>query len=256
LSKPICSILHTSDIHLDNEIGYDGDESLAQLGLMHVVDTAIDLDVNLFLLAGDLFDHNRVNEPCLEFASAQLSRLRCPVVMITGNHDCLAEYSIYGSYDPTNAGNHIHFITETEGRVIEFESLGVRVWGKGIVDHHPENKPLEDVPRSDFDGWYVGLAHGYYVARGGDSYSSLITPDEIAGSRLDYLALGHVHVFETMFHGETHAAYPGSPNGAQGIRERTAAHILLDPKTGVSINRVALSGESEKNGALDHPLAP
>lgn len=240
MPKTTCNILHTSDIHLDNEIGGEGNESAAQLGFMHVIDAAIDRDVQLFLLAGDLFDHNRIKRPCLEFVSAQLSRLHCPAVMISGNHDCLAEDSIYEKFDPTEAGTEIHFIKEAQGGMIEFESLGVRVWGKGIVDHHPGHKPLSDVPEADFAGWNIGMTHGYYVGRGAQHYSSLITPDEIAESQFDYLALGHVHVFATMQHGDTHAAYCGSPNIGQGAKEKTAAHILLDPDSGVTIKRLLL----------------
>jgi DNA repair exonuclease SbcCD nuclease subunit len=238
--KAVCNILHTSDIHLDNDIGDTGNESPGQLGFIQVIDMAIKMRVQLFLLAGDLFDHNRVKQPCLDFTSAQLARLNCPVVMISGNHDCLADYSIYRTYDPTNAGDHIHFIKEENGAVVDFDSLGVRVWGKGIVDHHPGNKPLDCIPTSDFDGWYIGMTHGYYIGRGADSYSSIITPEEIAGSGFDYLALGHVHVFATMQHGATLAAYPGSPNIGQGIKEKTVAHIVLDPVSGVTVNRLVL----------------
>ena len=59
MSKTVCNILHTSDIHLDNEIGAQGNESPAQLGFMHVIDAAVKMQVQLFLLAGDLFDHAR-----------------------------------------------------------------------------------------------------------------------------------------------------------------------------------------------------
>jgi exonuclease SbcD len=238
--KSFCSILHTSDIHLDNNIGSAGEESNAQLGFISVIDKAIDMDVQLFLLAGDLFDHNRVKQPCLDFASEQMSRLKCPVVMIAGNHDCLADYSIYHAYDPTEAGSHIHFIKSADGDSVEFDDLGVRIWGRSIVDHAPENKPLEVVPEHNYDGWNIGMAHGYYVNRGGTSFSSLITPEEIAASRFDYLALGHVHVFSEIEHGDTIAAYPGSPNLIQGSQEKTAAHIILDPANGVKLNRVTL----------------
>ena len=235
-----CSILHTSDIHLDNRIGYDGDESAGQLGLIGVIDAAIKLDVDLFLLAGDLFDHNRVKDPCLEFATQQLSRLQCPVVMIAGNHDCMTDYSIYNSYDPSKSSNQFHFITNVAGDVVELPKLGIKLWGRGIVDHAPENKPLENVPQADYEGWYIGMAHGYYTERGGTSFSSLITPEEIADSRLDYLALGHVHVFSEMRHGNTIAAYSGSPNKSQGASECTVAHIQLHPENGIKINRILL----------------
>ena len=238
LTKANRQILHTSDIHLDNTIGPKGSESAGQLGFIGVVDAAIKLEVDMFLLAGDLFDHNRVSTACLDFASEQLARLHCPVVMITGNHDCMADYSIYHKYRPEDAGSHVHFIRDALGGVLEFEALGLHVWGKGIVDHAPENKPLASVPASDFDGWYIGMTHGYYVDRGGDSYSSLITPEEIEQSKLHYLALGHVHVFAEMTHGNTHAVYSGSPNAGQGRAEKTAAHVILDPDSGVRVNRI------------------
>ncbi|MFT7222371.1 MAG: exonuclease SbcD, partial [Candidatus Azotimanducaceae bacterium] len=188
-----------------------------------------------------LFDHNRVKEPCLEFVTQQLARLSCPVVMITGNHDCMADYSIYHKFDPRQAGNHISFLNEADGEIREFDDLGLSIWGRGIVDHHPGNKPLENVPDHDAAGWFIGMTHGYYVNRGADMYSSLITPEEIAASNLDYLALGHVHVFSTMQHGRTLAAYPGSPNLSQGAKEMTVALVDLDADKGVSVDCINLS---------------
>ncbi|MBD3648457.1 MAG: metallophosphoesterase [Pseudomonadales bacterium] len=167
MTRTTLTTIHTADLHLDNNIGARGKESAGQLGMMAVVDKALELDVDLFLLAGDLFDHNRVNGDCLEFASEQLARLRCPVVMVAGNHDCLADHSIYHRYDPCEAGDHIHFIRDESGGILELPSLGARVWGQGIVDHDPDNKPMESVPARDGDRWYIGLAHGYYVERGG-----------------------------------------------------------------------------------------
>ena len=239
--KRSLKLLHTSDIHLDNRIGTGEETSAAQYGMSRVVDTAIASDVDMFLLAGDLFDHNRVKAPCLDFVLEQLARVPCPVVMITGNHDCMADYSIYHQFDPTDAGDHITFLNDEAGETRRFEELDLTIWGRGIVDHHPDNKPLEHVPAHEHDGWYVGMTHGYYVNRGADMYSSLITPDEIARTELDYLALGHVHVFTTMQHGKTLAAYPGSPNLGQGAKEITAALVSLDEDTGVVVDRVDLS---------------
>ena len=236
----MCQLLHTSDVHLDNEIGEPGEESAGQLGFMAVIDAAIRLEVDFFLLAGDLFDHNRVKTPCLEFTVAQLSRLHCPVVMITGNHDCLADYSIYHQFDPAIADTEVHFLNAPEGGFVEFPEFNLRIWGQGIVEHCPDNKPLGQMPTEPFDGWHLGMAHGYYVGRGGQSFSSLITPEEIEQSTFDYLALGHVHVFTEMPHGGTLAVYPGSPNQRQGAKEQTAAHVVLHPEHGVQVHRLDL----------------
>jgi len=240
MSKQTLSILHTSDVHLDDTPGAAGDESHGQRGFRHVIDRAIALEVDLFLLAGDLFDHNRVKDACVEFASRQLSRLDCPVIMITGNHDCLSDYSIYHRYDPADAGDHVRFIRDEAGGLVDMPELGLSIWGRGIVDHHPGNRPLENVPCREHDGWYIGMAHGYYVERGGDMRSSLIKPEEISSSGLDYLALGHVHVFTEIRAGETVAAYPGSPNRNQAGTNISAAFVELDPGDGVRVSRLDL----------------
>ena len=77
--------------------------SAAQIGLESSIDAAIENNVDLILLAGDLFDHNRIQAECLNFVDSEFGRLPCPLVMITGNHDCLAEYSIYKKYNPAAA---------------------------------------------------------------------------------------------------------------------------------------------------------
>jgi len=233
-------LLHTSDVHLDNDIGGPGDESVPQLGFMHVIDTARELEVDMVLLAGDLFDHNRIREPCLDFVHYQLGRLDCPLVMVTGNHDCLADYSIYHRFDPTEAGPHIHFIQDEAGSHLDFEELGVRVWGRGIVEHHPGHQPLAATPKLHDDFWNLGMTHGYYVDRGAEMFSSLITAEEIEATGFHYLALGHVHVFTEVTLGNTLAVYPGSPNRHQGTRDATAALVTLEPNEGISVTRVQL----------------
>lgn len=233
-------LLHTSDIHLDNRVGTEASPTAAEDGLSLVVERANEMAVDLLLLAGDLFDHNRVKDPCFEFVDATLSRLACPVVMITGNHDCMTDYSVYHRYHPEQIGDHVHFIRDEPGAKRSFDDLGLTIWGRGIVDHHPGHKPLEAVPDHDSDHWYVGMTHGYYVNRGAEMFSSLITPEEIADSGLHYLALGHVHVFNIMNHGDTVAAYSGSPNLEQGVKERSAAYVELCPENGVSVTQLLL----------------
>ena len=46
-------ILHASDLHV-------GESTVRDSGVAHVVDAAIGLGVDVVLLVGDIFDHNRV----------------------------------------------------------------------------------------------------------------------------------------------------------------------------------------------------
>ena len=48
----------------------------------------------LLLIAGDLFDNNRVPDDDFDFVRDQLARLSCPVLVLPGNHDVHDHYSI------------------------------------------------------------------------------------------------------------------------------------------------------------------
>ena len=56
-------IAHTSDVHLDD--GVEG--ARAQSAFTTVVDHVLSANAQLFLIAGDLFDHNRVSAAVIEF---------------------------------------------------------------------------------------------------------------------------------------------------------------------------------------------
>ena len=66
------------------------------------------------------------------------------------------------------------------------------------------------------------MAHGLYMDDPESDRSSLITPQEIADSGFDYLALGHVHVHRQMRHGNTLACYPGVPAAYYGTAAKRA----------------------------------
>lgn len=250
MTRRALRLVHTADVHLGelpnawSSAAPDADER----AFARVVDTVLAESADALLIAGDLFDSNRVPEPAIQFAAAQLSRLSCPVVLIPGNHDCYDGSSIYRRFDFRGIGPHLHPLYAEEGEIVTFERLGLTVWGKGLVDHAPANRPMAGVPGRDGERraaghWLVGLAHGHFVEDRRELRSSLITPDEIAGSGLDYLALGHVHVFRDVSQGEVRACYPGAPRISYAPDVGSLAIIRLDPVSGVSI-------EERRLGAL------
>ncbi|HVR27938.1 MAG TPA: DNA repair exonuclease [Thermoanaerobaculia bacterium] len=207
----------------------------SEIAFTRVVDTALAERADALLIAGDLFDSNRVSEPAVRFAQAQLRRLSCPVVLIPGNHDCYDETSIYRRFDFRDIGPHMHPLYAEEGELVTFDGLGLTVWGKGLVEHAPANRPLHGVPSRAAEHWFVGLAHGHFALDRRELRSSLITPDEIARCGLDYLALGHVHVFRDVSQGPVRACYPGAPRIPYAQERGGVAIIQLDPAGGVSV---------------------
>ena len=200
-------IAHTSDVHLQS-----GDEGAhARAAFTRVVDAVLSTKAELFLIAGDLFDDNRVNRNVVEFVYGELARVRCPTILIAGNHDCWSDGSVLRRMDFSRAGKHVKLLDAVHGATLELPQLHATVWGRCMVDHCREYRPMEGSPPRRGDLWHIGMAHGLYSDDPDCDRSSLITPQEIAASGFDYLALGHVHAHRQMRHGHTLACYPGVP---------------------------------------------
>ena len=65
-------LIHTSDVHLESDTFGKSEEGQKyrrriQVAFQKVIDKVIEEDADLFLIAGDLFDSNRVHESGIEF---------------------------------------------------------------------------------------------------------------------------------------------------------------------------------------------
>ena len=237
-------IIHTSDVHLESDTFGRSEEgkvfrSRIQRAFQKVVDRVMTERADLFLIAGDLFDSNRVPESGLEFVRQELARVPCPVVLIPGNHDCYDQRSIYKKEDFSAIGSHVFTLTQEEGETIELPHLDATVWGKGMVEHDHKFRPVSGVASRYRDYWHIGMAHGYFVEDDGIQRSSLVTPEEINQSALDYLAMGHIHVFTDLSQGATTACYPGTPAPLHlGVNDGgSVAEVILDPDEGVILTQ-------------------
>ena len=225
-------IAHTSDVHLCN--GEEG--AHVRRAFSSVVDTVVESRADLFLIAGDLFDHNRIDRGVIDFVYESLSRVTCPTVIIAGNHDCWEERAVLKRMDFSRAGHHVTLLDEPEGAIVELPELHATVWGRCMIDHHRGNKPMAGAPARTRDLWHIGMAHGLYSDEADCERSSLITPAEIEASGFDYLALGHVHAHRRMKHGRTVACYPGVPAPYYGTEESGCmALVELTPGKAVRV---------------------
>ena len=230
-------LVHTADVHLGElpSPWHTTQPDADRRAFSRVIDIVLAEKADVLLIAGDLFDSNRAPADAIDFAAAQIARVACPVVLIPGNHDCYDETSIYRRFDFRAVGSHVYPLYAEEGEVAVFDQLGLQVWGKGLIEHAPANRPMAGVPARHPEPWFVGMAHGHFVETRNEPRSSLITPDEIADSNLDYLALGHVHVFRDVSQGSVRACYPGAPRIPYAPDAGSVAIVGLDPIAGVTI---------------------
>src|SRR5262249_54924887 len=160
-----------------------------------LIDRALSDHVDLLLIAGDLFDHNRVTDELIAFARAELHRLGRPVIILPGNHDALDTNTIYDRHDFDGGTGRVHVIKKLSGQTVDIPQLDVLVWGRAMEEHTPAFRPLDDIPGRDPRRWCLALGHGFfYEERQRPDRSSPIFADEIRNSGWDYVALGHQHV--------------------------------------------------------------
>jgi len=219
-------ILHTGDLHLES-LGSEACDCLKA-----VVDLAVDKAADLVLIAGDLFDGNRVDVSLIGFAAEQLRRVPAQVVVLPGNHDCLVAGSVYEKVDIWRSAPNVYIITALQGETIALPDLGISIWGKPLTSNVGDARPLSGIPRNlEREQWNIAVAHGYYVDSQPPAFPSFhITEEEIITSGLDYIAMGHVPLFRCVCSEPVQAYYCGSPP-AYG----TVAIVDLADKTGVQV---------------------
>jgi exonuclease SbcD len=227
-------VLHTGDVHLGSD-GYGNAERRAayqaryRRAFQRIVDLALADRVDLVLIAGDLFDHNRVADETVAFVRAELDRLRQPVVILPGNHDVLETNAIFDRHDLTAGACHVHVIRRPDGETIDFPELDVVVWGRAMEEHTPEFRPLAHLPTRDARRWCLAMAHGFfYEERQRPDRSSPIFADEIRDAGWDYVALGHQHVQTDVSQGAVAAYYSGAPVIEWSDAQPAASVLRLD----------------------------
>ena len=239
-SRRSLRVLHTADVHLDGDVGGNAEQQLAyrergRAVLRRIVDRALADEVDLVLIAGDLFDHNRVPDATIAFVRAQLERLRQPIVILPGNHDALYTKAIYDRHDFSAGAPHVHVIHRLEGQTLDFPELELSVWGRAMEEHVLTFQPLANIPSRDDRRWSIGMGHGFfYPERQRPDRSSPIFADEIRDSGWDYLALGHHHVRTDVSQGRVAAHYPGAP--MEGSAHGTILRIDFSTDGGVHVS--------------------
>ena len=236
-------LLHTADVHLGARHADLGEEAAAQrerqfAAFQATIELAIAEKVDLFLIAGDLFDSNTQPRRSVERVAAELRRLaaaKIRTVIIPGTHDVYDRSSVYRAYDvPALAGSAgdddmITVLTPERPDVV-LSACDVVVHARIFATKRAPNSPLMDfnVSGDARATWHVGLVHGAIAISGKtDRDEVVITREEIAGSGLDYLALGHWHSAQQGTASGVTYAYSGAPEPIALDQDRAGKVLLV-----------------------------
>jgi exonuclease SbcD len=233
-------LLHTADVHLGARHTDLGERAAVlrerQFTAFRVtVDLAIVEEVDLVLIAGDLFDSNTQPRRSVERVASELARLAnasIRTVIIPGTHDVYDGSSIYRSYDLAAMARTSHewvAVLTPEQSNIWLPSLDAVVHGRVFATKRAPKSPFEgfDARMDRRATWRIGLAHGSLAIPGKtDADEVVFTEEDISRTGLDYLALGHWHSAVEGRAGNVTYAYCGAPEPV-AVDQDGAGQVLL-----------------------------
>ncbi|HEY5640500.1 MAG TPA: metallophosphoesterase [Dehalococcoidia bacterium] len=220
--------VHTSDLHID---GRFADEFHP---LCRVLETARGLRADLILLAGDIFDHNRVPLAQLDAVARMFDDAGAQIVILPGNHDPITAESVYRRGGLADVPN-VHVLGVSSEERFLWAERDLEVWGRAHYDY-ANHSPLRDAPPPEA-GRRIAIAHGHWLKTEEDAHRGwLITDDDIASTEAAYVALGHWPQAQPAGDGRVPAYYCGSPDLAATVN---AVRLRVDGS--VAVQRVPLA---------------
>jgi DNA repair protein SbcD/Mre11 len=230
-------IMHCADMHLGAELKTLGRRAVTRRvemkrTFMNILKLCQVENIQLLLIAGDLFDNVHVQENMLEEVRDGFASLTDTIVAISpGNHDPLTEDSPYLLKDfwPENV-----IIFKSKLEKFDIESLGVHLWGAAFTGTYEimpllQSSTIPNVNNGDYQDEFINICiiHGDFVAPKQKSNYNPITETQLRNSRMDYVAMGHIHKqTEVLKAGDTYYAYSGCPEG-RGFDELDEKGVYL-----------------------------
>jgi len=195
--------IHISDIHIGMkpDVGCRWSDKRADEiinTLDRVIDECNEKNVELLLIAGDLF-HKQPLLKDLKEVNYMFSKLKeTHVVLIAGNHDYISVTSKYKDFE---WNDNVHMLMDSKIESVYIRGMNVEVYGFSYDERNICEHRYETITPDDEHKINILLAHG------GDSKDVPIDFSQMKESKFDYIALGHIHKPEII---HNNMAYSGS----------------------------------------------
>ena len=187
-------IIHCSDLHLDSKMETNLDKEKARqrkneilLSFQRMIDFANENDVKIIIIAGDLFDKNKVSVKAKNIVKdVILAHPNIDFIYLKGNHD---EESFIIDEIPEN----LKMFNGNNWENYRYENIVISGIEFGEKDNYEIYKTLM-LNQNDFN---IVVLHGQeanYVDK--KDKTEIINLKELKNKNIDYLALGHIHKYK------------------------------------------------------------
>lgn len=154
---------------------------------------------DLLLIAGDLFHRQPLLRELKEVNYLFQTLTHTKVVLIAGNHDYIRRDSYYRTF---SWNPNVYPLFGREMECVYLEELDTAVYGFSYHEREIREPKYEGVHPDGTAAYEILLAHG------GDEKHVPIRREALEQSGFDYIALGHIHIPQTVIPGK--AIYAGS----------------------------------------------
>ncbi len=187
-------IIHCSDLHLDSKLEANLDKEKAKqrrdeilYSFQNMVNFANNNDVKIIIIAGDLFDKNKVSVKAKNIVKdAILANKNIDFIYLKGNHD---EENFITEEIPDN----LKLFNKNEWISYRYENIVISGIEFGEKDSYEIYKSLM-LNQNDFN---IVVLHGQEANyEDKKDKTEIINIKELKNKNIDYLALGHIHKYK------------------------------------------------------------
>lgn len=251
--------MHAADLHLDSPLrGLETyrDAPVAQLrqasrrALENLVARALAEQIDLLLLAGDLFDGDWPDYNTALFFAHCLGRLTAAginVVCVSGNHDAQSSLARHLQWP-----DGVYLLDAQQPQSLPLESLQTVVHGQSYSQSREERNLAQHFPPAVAGYWNIGLLHTSLDGRPGHEPYAPCCLADLTAKKYDYWALGHVHQHEVV-HMSPPVVFAGNLQGRH-MREtgaKGAVLVQLQSQQSPHLEFVTLDGVRWQQASVD-----
>ncbi len=208
-------ILHCADLHLDSPFTDALGKGEVRRNKLRTTFTNLiafcaENEVDLVLMAGDLFDTHYVTPKTLAMLTKEMASLpRTRFLIAPGNHD---PYTAHSVWEKAEFPENVTVFSSSEVKRVSLPDLGVDVYGYAFTDSTMERAPIDALRVGDKGRINLLVAHADLLSP--LSPYAPTTKEALAATGMDYVALGHVHAASGLQkEGDTYYAYAGCMEG-------------------------------------------
>src|SRR3989338_591879 len=154
-------LIHAADVHLGAKFLSFGEKANQQREQLkktfeNIINKAVEEKADFLLIAGDLFDANRVHQSLVDFVKTQFKKLKendIQAVIIPGTHDCLSPDSVYLREGFAKEFPNVHVFNDP--------AVDLTIWAKPNVSNKSTKSPVVKLePKDKKTKYNILMAHG------------------------------------------------------------------------------------------------